>query len=72
MVYLKVEKVKRGYYEGTFKVLAKNPNDYPNYELTDAYFKQVENSIYEAPEYYFWTHKRWKHKDKIPQQFKDA
>ena len=72
VLYLKVEKVKRGYYESSFIVLADNPNDYPDYELTDAYFKQVENSIYEAPEYYFWTHKRWKHRDKVPQKFRNA
>ena len=23
--------------------------------------KLVEDQIHEAPEYYFWTHKRWKH-----------
>ena len=70
VVYLKVEKVQRGYYQGSFRVLAENPSDYPNYELTDAYFRQVEQSIYEAPEYYFWTHKRWKHRDKVPPEFK--
>lgn len=69
VLYLKVEKVKRGYYQSTFQVLAEKPNDYPNYKLTDAYFEQVEKSIREAPEYYFWTHKRWKHRDKVPPEF---
>ena len=69
VLFLKVEKVKRGHYRSTFHVLAKDPNDYPDYELTDAYFKQVENAINEAPEYYFWTHKRWKHRDKVPPEF---
>jgi hypothetical protein len=23
------------------------------------FIKEVEKQIYEAPEYYFWTHKRW-------------
>ena len=70
VLFLKVEKVKRGHYQSTFHVLAESPNDYPDYNLTDAYFKEVENVIYEAPEYYFWTHKRWKHRDKVPPEFR--
>ncbi|MDX1314448.1 MAG: lysophospholipid acyltransferase family protein [Eudoraea sp.] len=72
VLFLKVEKVKRGYYQGRFKVLATKPNDYPDYDLTDAYFKEVEQAIYEAPEYYFWTHKRWKHRNKVPKKFQDS
>ena len=59
-------KVKRGYYETTFKLLAENPTDYNDYELTDLYLRELEKSIYNKPEYYFWTHKRFKHKDKTP------
>jgi len=70
MVYLKVEKVKRGYYKSTFHILTTNPNAHPDYQLTDAFFEQVEKSIYEAPEYYFWTHKRWKHRNKVPVKFR--
>lgn len=65
-VYLKVEKVRRGYYRSTFKVLTENPSEVPDYEITDAFFREVEKSIREAPEYYFWTHKRWKHRHKAP------
>ena len=32
----------------------------PNYEITDRFLALVEQQIYEAPEYYLWTHKRWK------------
>ena len=60
--YLKVRKVKRGYYEGEIITLAENPSDYKDYDLTDMFLLEVEKQIYEAPEYYFWTHKRWKHR----------
>ena len=63
-VYLKVKKRKRGYYEGTFILLAKDPGSIPDYGITDAFFREVEKSIREAPEYYFWTHRRWKHRNK--------
>lgn len=59
--YLKVNKVKRGYYEAEVIMLAENPSIYKDYELTDLFLREVEKQIYETPEYYFWTHKRWKH-----------
>lgn len=62
IAYLKVTKLKRGYYEAEIITLAENPNDYNDYELTGMFLREVEKQIYEAPEYYFWTHKRWKHK----------
>ncbi len=64
--YLKVTKIKRGHYEAEIITLAENPNNYENYELTEMFLKEVEKQIYEAPEYYFWTHKRWKHREKTP------
>jgi KDO2-lipid IV(A) lauroyltransferase len=62
VVFLKTKKIKRGYYEGSIELLSENPNEIPNYELTDQFLKLVEQQIYEAPEYYLWTHKRWKYK----------
>lgn len=62
VIFLKTRKVKRGYYEGTFEYLADNPKEVPNYQISDDFLKRVEKQIYEAPEYYLWTHKRWKHR----------
>lgn len=62
VVFLKVKKVKRGYYEASFEVLSENAKEVPNYEITDKFLKLVEQQIHEAPEYYLWTHKRWKHR----------
>jgi len=64
VVYLKVNKVKRGHYEAEFIPLADNANEFENYEITDKFTSELEKQIYAAPEYYLWTHKRWKHKDK--------
>lgn len=66
--YLKVTKVKRGFYQAEIMTLAENPNAYKDYQLTDMFLREVEKQIYEAPEYYFWTHNRWKHRDKNPNQ----
>lgn len=62
VVFAKVKKVKRGYYEATFIPISDSPKAIPDYEITDAYLKVVEQQILEAPEFYFWTHKRWKHR----------
>ena len=62
VVFAKVKKVKRGFYEATFVPICEHPRTIPDYEITDAYLKEVEKQILEAPEYYFWTHKRWKHR----------
>jgi KDO2-lipid IV(A) lauroyltransferase len=63
VIMVKVKKVKRGYYEATFLSLADNPKDYEDFKITEMYLKEVEKQIYETPEYYLWTHKRWKHKN---------
>jgi KDO2-lipid IV(A) lauroyltransferase len=62
VVFLKVEKVKRGYYQAQFQTLSENTSEVLNYEITDQFLKLVEQQIHEAPEYYLWTHKRWKHR----------
>ena len=62
VIFLKVKKVKRGYYEASFEILSENAKASPDYKITDQFLKLVEQQILEAPEYYLWTHKRWKHK----------
>ena len=69
VVFCKVKKVKRGYYEATFETITLNPREFKDYEITDIFMKLVEAQIYEAPEFYLWTHKRWKHKDSVPPEF---
>lgn len=64
LVFVKVQKVKRGHYQATFVPLTENPKEIPNYEITSTYLRMVEEQIHEAPEFYLWTHKRWKHRDK--------
>ncbi|MDC9722095.1 MAG: lysophospholipid acyltransferase family protein [Urechidicola sp.] len=61
VVYYKVSKVKRGHYKCTFKLLAENPREFEDYKITDMFLKEVECQVAEAPQYYFWTHKRFKH-----------
>lgn len=62
VIFMKVTKKGRGYYEATIIPIADNPKEYDNFKITEIYLKEVEKQIYDAPEYYLWTHKRWKHR----------
>ena len=62
VLFVKVKKVKRGFYEATFVPITDNPRSIPDFEITNTFLREVEKQILEAPEYYFWTHKRWKHR----------
>ncbi|CAM3408242.1 lysophospholipid acyltransferase family protein [Flavobacterium chungbukense] len=62
VIMVKVKKVKRGFYEATFLSLADDPKEYADFEITEKYLKEVEKQILEVPEFYLWTHKRWKHR----------
>jgi len=63
ILYLKVDKIKRGYYEATFSEITDDIKNEPKYKPTRIFLDKIEEQIKAKPEYYFWTHKRWKHKD---------
>ncbi len=66
MVFMETKKIKRGYYETTFSLISNENEKFSDYELTDIFLKKVEKQILNKPEYYFWTHNRFKHKEKAP------
>ncbi len=61
--YLHVEKIKRGYYEAKFILITDTPKACNEFEITKKYLQLLEKQIREAPQYYLWTHKRWKHRN---------
>ena len=61
-VFMDVQKVKRGYYEASFSLITEKPNSFKKFELTDKYIEFVEKQVRNKPEYYTWTHKRFKHR----------
>jgi KDO2-lipid IV(A) lauroyltransferase len=66
VVFGKVVKIKRGHYKVVVDLISEFPNEYKDYQITDIYIKKLEKQIREIPEYYYWTHNRFKHKDKAP------
>ncbi len=69
VVFLKVSKIKRGYYSAEFIPITTGGRSTEKNEITDTFLRLAEQQIREKPEYYLWTHRRWKHKDKVPVEF---
>jgi KDO2-lipid IV(A) lauroyltransferase len=61
VVYYDVKKVKPGYYELTLNPVSFNPKEEAYGDITYKHNKLLEQLIIEKPEYWLWSHKRWKH-----------
>nr|WP_256488542.1 lysophospholipid acyltransferase family protein [Pontibacter sp. HSC-36F09] len=64
VLFLDVERIKRGHYRLTFEVLSDGtikPEE-GTFPITEAFARKLETSIRRNPANYLWTHKRWKHK----------
>jgi len=61
VVFFDTKKVKRGYYSLTNELLFESTKDLPKYLVTDTHVKRLEEMIERKPEYWLWTHRRWKY-----------
>ena len=57
VIYLDVTVRKRGYYSLRFEKIEPTGKEY---DVTRKYMQMMETTISRAPEYWLWTHKRWK------------
>ncbi|MBI2280943.1 MAG: hypothetical protein HYU68_09690 [Bacteroidetes bacterium] len=62
VVYGVIHKPKRGYYEAEFRLITTTPNETAYGEIIKISNQMLEENIKELPQYWLWTHKRWKHK----------
>jgi KDO2-lipid IV(A) lauroyltransferase len=60
VVFLKMMPVKLGYYEIEVIKLFEDVSNLPEYEVTETHVRLLEKIIIEQPEYWLWTHRRWK------------
>ena len=71
VVYLDVKCPRRGYYECEFQVITRNPASLGEFELTDIFFQRMEKTINRAPQYWLWSHNRWKRtREEFERRFK--
>lgn len=69
VVNYSIKKVKRGYFEITFETITENPKNFKDYEVTDKYLEITERNIREQPEFYLWSHRRFKHRNSVPKEW---
>ena len=62
VIYGRMDKVKRGHYEVTYQVVTDDPLSHPEGEITELHTRVLEQIIREKPQYWLWSHKRWKRK----------
>ncbi len=60
IVFVRLEKIKRGYYKVVTKVVAENAADLKEGQLTRLYRDFLEESIKANPDNYLWSHRRWR------------
>lgn len=59
--YARLIRKKRGYYECQFEQISLEPCKTAPYEITEKYARILEKDIQNMPEFWLWSHKRWKH-----------
>jgi KDO2-lipid IV(A) lauroyltransferase len=62
VVFFNNKKIKRGYYTTTLDILFEHAAGLPEHSVTEAHVRCLEKNIREQPEYWIWSHLRWKHK----------
>ncbi len=62
VVFCDVRRIKRGYYNCTFVPLFEEPKLTAEHEITHAHVQYLEKVIKEEPQYWLWSHRRWKFK----------
>lgn len=60
VIYIDIRRVKRGYYEGELQLITRTPKEWKENEITNECFRRLEKTISRAPQYWLWSHNRWK------------
>ena len=62
VIFYDMKRVKRGYYTYTIVPLVEDSKNSAPYEITEAHVKYFEMMIKREPQYWLWSHRRWKFK----------
>jgi KDO2-lipid IV(A) lauroyltransferase len=65
VVFFHVQKVKRGYYNLNIEPLFDHTEGLSEEMITEKHVRRLEEIIKEKPEYWIWSHRRWKHKKPV-------
>ncbi|MDB5032219.1 lysophospholipid acyltransferase family protein [Mucilaginibacter sp.] len=62
VIFYDMRRVKRGYYTYTVVPLVENAKASAPHEITNAHVQYLESMIRREPQYWLWSHRRWKFK----------
>ena len=62
ILFYYMKKTGRGKYKAVVEPFIENTSKYSENEILQKYAEKMEKIIREKPEYYLWSHRRWKHK----------
>ena len=62
VVFFHIQKVKRGYYNLDIELLHEHTAGLSEEVITETHVRRLEEIIREKPEFWIWSHRRWKHK----------
>ncbi len=58
--YLEMNRIRRGYYRGEYKMIYDGREHVERNEITERYVRCLEQTIVRRPELWMWSHNRWK------------
>jgi KDO2-lipid IV(A) lauroyltransferase len=61
IIFVNIEKEKRGLYNIKFSEISNNAKNTEEFEITELFFNKMDKQISAKPEYWVWSHKRWKY-----------
>ncbi|WP_121202053.1 lysophospholipid acyltransferase family protein [Mucilaginibacter gracilis] len=62
IVFGEIKRIKRGFYQYKFVPLVNEPKQTQPFEITNLYLRHLEQMINNEPQYWLWSHRRWKFK----------
>jgi KDO2-lipid IV(A) lauroyltransferase len=62
VVFGTISKIRRGYYETSFRLITAHPNNEPANHIIETATRMLEADILKSPHSWLWTHRRWKRK----------
>jgi KDO2-lipid IV(A) lauroyltransferase len=62
VVFFHHQKIARGYYKIKIDILFEHTGGLSEHVITEAHVKRLEEIIREKPQYWIWSHRRWKYK----------
>lgn len=60
VLYVSIKKINRGFYELSLQTITENAKNEPENFIVEKYIRLLENDIHNKPEYWLWSHRRWK------------